>query len=335
MNDVGVIEKCMKTKIYASISKDEKTRMMSSSGGIYSILAKDILSRNGVIFAACYDEFMHVVHKKIDNEELLGASRGAKYAFSDLGNSISEMRNILENSIETEVMFVGTPCQCMGVIKALESYRDRLLCVDFVCHGVPASKTWQLYLDSLEKRNQKLTSLNMRAKDTGWSHYSYCWKYVINGSESVVKKQNEVPYMNGFVNDLYLREACYNCKCKGIERSTDITLGDFWGIWDTHPEMDDNKGTSLVLIHSEKGEKVFNSLQKEMDSLIVTEDDAIGQNPSIVKCAVKTKKYDEFNTLVAEGMDFIDAIEKVMKRGFVERAYSLARRIKSKMKFIK
>lgn len=322
----------MSSKIYASISKDEKDRMMSSSGGIYSLLAKDILSRNGVVYAACYNESMQVVHKKIDSEELLGSSRGAKYAFSDLGNSIGEMRNILESSTETEVMFVGTPCQCVGVMKALEAYRDRLLCVDFVCHGVPSGKTWQLYLDSLEKRNQKLTSLNMRAKDTGWSHYSYCWKYVINGSESVVKKQSEVPYMKGFVNDLYLREACYNCKCKGIERSTDITIGDFWGIWDTHPEMDDNKGTSLVIVHSEKGEKVFNSLQNEMLTISVNEADAIGQNPSLIKCAVKQKKYDEFNGLVADGMDFIDAIEKVFKQSLADKVFSLARRVKARMR---
>ena len=316
----------METKAYACYNQDNVVRDNSSSGGVYSLLAEQVINAGGVVYAACYNEKLDVVHTRIDKVEDIPKSRGSKYVFSSIGKSIQEIKELLEQGIN--VMFVGTPCQCAGVLKVAGENRDKLLCVDFVCHGVPEQKIWHMYLDALNKRGIDLVDVNMRCKDTGWSNYNYCWKYTSKDGKTIIEKQKDNPYMKGFVGDFYLRNVCYNCQFKGYERLTDITLADFWGIWDLHPEMDDNKGTSLVMLHTEKGQEYYQKISESIVQLEVTKEEAIKNNPSIVKSAVKTDKYDMFNKMISEGKDFITVIERMKKVSFLTK---IKRKIKHVM----
>lgn len=315
----------MHTKAYSCINIDEKIRKESSSGGVYTLLAEKIISIGGVVFAAVYEEHLQVKHVRIDSFDGIKASRGAKYVFSEYADSLGEVYSSLKNG--QIVMFVGTPCQCAAVLAKASEYRENLLCVDLVCHGAPAKKYWNEYLRSLSKRNGNLLDVNMRCKNTGWSRYKYCWEQTFNGGKKIIELQEKNSYMIGFTKNYYLRQSCYTCKHKGYERLTDITLGDFWGVWDILPEMDDNRGTSLILIHSDKGMSYLNQIKGNLKVVEITKDMAVKYNKSILEPSVKNKNADLFQKELDLGKDFIDLINKFEKVSFIKK-------IKYKIKYI-
>lgn len=80
------------------------------------------------------------------------------------------------------------------------------------------------------------------------------------------------PFMKGFLRNVYLRPSCYRCKCKNGVSHSDLTIGDFWGIDRISKEFDDDKGVSMLLILSDKGESVIQSI--EMDKEVFSLDTA-------------------------------------------------------------
>ena len=117
------------------------------------------------------------------------------------------------------------------------------------------------------------------------------------------QKQRDNLYMKGFVENYYLQQACYSCQFKGNNRFSEITLGDFWGVWETKPEFDDDKGTSLVIIRSEKGRRLFNAIRSDLLYTELDESDYIGYNPSLIKTATKPDGYDCFQARLKNGED--------------------------------
>ena len=104
----------------------------------------------------------------------------------------------------------------------------------------------------------------MRDKTTGWTGGEYCWRLTDESGRSIVEKRKDNLYMQGFIHNVFLNKGCYSCEYKGVERVTDITLGDFWGIENLDKSMDDGKGVSLVLIHSEKGHSWVESISDKI-----------------------------------------------------------------------
>lgn len=293
-------------KAVACYHKDEKVRSGSSSGGVYYALAKEIIKENGYVFAACYDENLEVVHREIRTEEELIESCGSKYVSSHLGDSFQRIKEHLKN--DDKVLFVGTPCQCAGLLSYVEKERKNLLCVDFVCHGVPSRVAWRKYLATKENQIGKIKKINMRDKSTGWSKYQYSWK-MVNDKGVYTELQSDNSYMKGFVSDIYLRPSCYECCFKGVNRLTDITLGDYWGCWNIQPDMDDNKGTSLVLLHNEKGKTYFDKILNCFVCKEAMLHQAVLANPSICKTASKNSKRNTFFERIKGGLDFERSIQ--------------------------
>lgn len=272
---------------YAAISSDNFVRNESSSGGIFSELALEILKSGGVIFGASYGKSGVVEHICVDNVESLWKLRGAKYSQSYLGDTFIEVKKHL--LLGENVLFSGTPCQVAGLKAFLRRDFDNLFCIDFVCHGVPSPMVWREYVKhrSLKDNDGKLpTMINLRNKETGWSRYSYSVKFDYSDNKNYMCKNNSDLYMQLFVNDYILRKSCSNCQFKGYDRISDITLGDFWGIWDIDSSMDDNKGTSMVLTHSKKGEHLFNSILSRINCKPVTLEQASKMNPSLLYSSV-------------------------------------------------
>ena len=89
-----------------------------------------------------------------------------------------------------------------------------------------------------------------------------------------------------FVNDYILRESCSDCYFKGYNRVSDITLGDFWGIQKIDSEMDDNKGTSLVLTHDAKGESLLKKIAGHVKLKQVTLEQTSKENLSLLQSSV-------------------------------------------------
>ncbi|SET90722.1 Coenzyme F420 hydrogenase/dehydrogenase, beta subunit N-term [Lacrimispora sphenoides] len=276
--------------ILACYNKKESIRMQSSSGGIYYTIAKNVLDNSGIVYAVLYDN-LSVVHTRIDSVHLLEKSCGSKYAQSNMKDCFSLVKEDLQNG--RKVLFVGTPCQCAGLKAYLSKDYINLLAIDFICHGVPSKKVLNRYLNE-QQYLQPIDTINMRDKTSGWTNYQYSWKFS-NANETKVLSQSNIAFMKGFTGDLFLRPSCYECCFKGLERKTDITLGDYWGVWNIQPGMDDNKGTSLAIIHSENGKKAFEIVANEFVYEEITDyNKVINYNPSICKRAEKTVKREKF-----------------------------------------
>lgn len=253
------------TKAYAAFSKNEALRMDSSSGGIFSELAKIVLQEGGIIYGASYNEIGIVEHIYIDSISELKKLRGAKYSQSNLSNSFQVIKRQLKSG--KKVLFSGTPCQVAGLKSFLEKDYENLFSIDFVCHGVPSPMVWKEYLKYRAHTDDDSTGLkriNLRNKESGWSKYTYSVEFTYSDNKRYLCNNQDDPFMRFFVNDYILRQSCSDCHFKGYDRVSDITLGDFWGIWDIEPEMDDNKGTSLILTHSTKGEQLFKAVSKNV-----------------------------------------------------------------------
>ena len=260
---------------YAAISKDMPIRRQSSSGGVFSLLANAILDRGGVVFGARFDDNFMVYHSYTETEDGLSPFRGSKYAQSDLHGAYTQTLEFLKG--KRPVLFTGTPCQIAGLRGFLhhKEYEDLYL-VSIVCHGVPSPLIWNDYLGSITGGIAP-TQVNMRNKDNGWSHYQMTIQQ--DGRKILNVQATTTPYMKAFLNNLTLRPACYSCHFRG-NHGSDITIGDYWGIEKIHPEMSDDKGTSLILIYTQKGQQLLNGI----DLLRVESQygDILKENPSII-----------------------------------------------------
>ena len=280
---------------YAAYSKDDSIRMESSSGGVFSELAQIVLHENGVVYGAAYDHSTwSIYHRRVEDPSDLGALRGAKYAESDLGYIFEDVQKDLNSG--KAVLFAGTPCQVAGLRAFLRRDYPGLLCVDFVCHGIPSPMVWETYVKYRAEKdaNGMLPCLiNLRAKHTGWSHYRYSNLFQYRNGKTFSLLSQDSAYMKLFVGDYISRPACASCMFKGYKRVSDITLGDFWGIWDLLPEMDDNKGTSVVLLQSEKGQRYWNEISEKMSWMEVELSHACKQNPSMLQSSAAKERHDE------------------------------------------
>lgn len=310
----------MNTKVYACYNNDEEIRFKSSSGGIYPLLASDIINEGGVVFAACYDNDLNVKHQKLVKLEDIYLSQGSKYVCSTLGNTFQQIKEVIKQ--EKKVLFMGTPCQCAGLISFLglnNMERKNLIIVDCVCHGVPGKVSWNAYKKSLEKKNFILRSVNMRDKSTGWTKGNYSWSLSDEKGHIVVMPKSKNPFMKGMLSNLTIRPSCFDCKFKGINRMTDITLGDYWGIWNHLPEMDDNKGTSLVLIHTLAGMEQFNKIRSNITMADAVIEKAIKGNSCIVKSTKFNPRRKEFFSRLNNGEDFISLVEELTMKSTKEK----------------
>lgn len=290
------------TGAFAMYSLDAKLREASSSGGVFSELALQILAHGGAIYGAAYASDFSVRHICVTDAAELSKLRGAKYAQSELDSCFVQIWKRLKNG--QKVLFSGTPCQVAGLKAFLHQEYENLICVDFVCHGVPSPMAWHAYVHYRAEQDNGGTfpeKINLRSKHTGWSryHYSNLYKYT-DGSTYSALSGNDL-FMKLFVGNYLSRESCSNCLFKGYNRVSDITIGDFWGIWDIAPEMDDNKGTSLVLVHSENGKKLLSSVSHRLKAKEMTLSQASQQNRSLVEASPARENRKEILEAIQAG----------------------------------
>lgn len=246
-------------QVYAAKHNDDEVRMKSSSGGMFTLLADQIIDKGGVVFGARFNENWEVVHDYTETKEGLAPFRGAKYVQSNIGNSYKQVEEFLKTG--RKVMFTGTPCQIAGLKKFLRKEYENLLTVDFVCHGVPSPMVWRKYLEEEISnygdagKDSVLTGVNFRDKSTGWKRYSVVLNFSKDSAEGEQKSVlssvfTDNAYMNAFLSNLSLRPSCYACPAKAGKSGADITVGDFWGIDDISPDFDDDRGSSLLIINT-------------------------------------------------------------------------------------
>ena len=292
-------------EVYACYNKNIEIRELSSSGGIFALIAQLVIDDGGVVFAVCYDENFETEHRKITSMEMLLPSLGSKYVPSRLSDTFESVRKHL--MANQRVLFVGTPCQCAGLKQFLGQEYEKLWLIDLICHGVPSKVAWRKYLEGVS--GTQLEAINMRDKSLGWSDWKYDWILQYRDGNKKIIPQNQISFMQGFVKDFYLRPSCYECHFKGMDRITDITIGDYWGVWKEQPEMDDNKGTSIVMIHSEKGKMMLEYIKKYIRVSKTEIEKVLRYNPSIIESAKITDK----RKLFFEKMKTEETFENIMQ----------------------
>jgi coenzyme F420-reducing hydrogenase beta subunit len=286
--------------VYAAKNTDEEIRRKSSSGGIFTLLAERIIKEKGVVFGARFDENWEVVHDYVETKENIVLFRGSKYAQSKIRNTYQQAEQFLK--ARRQVLFSGTPCQIAGLKLFLSKEYDNLLTVDLICHGIPSPKVWQQYISEIAEnhlvsmisnplmsKKELISAINFRDKTYGWKRFCFALQYLYSNNANkeytlFIEPLRKNIFMKGFLQDLYLRPSCYACSSKSLKSGSDITIGDYWGIQTVLPDFDDDKGVSLVMINTTKGEIIYKQLEKE--SIETTYFDASAGNPCIEKSVV-------------------------------------------------
>ena len=269
---------------FAAYSNDPEVRMSSSSGGIFTVVAGHVLDKGGVVFGAEWDDDYNVIHGYAQNKNELARFRGSKYVQSKIGDCYKHAERFLKQG--RDVLFSGTPCQIAGLKSYLQKEYENLCCVDIICHGVPSPKAWLKYLAYREKlAKAPITSVNFRSKQKGWRNFSL--SILFDDTMVYNKNLHKDIYLRSFLHNISLRPSCYACRFKGLSRASDLTLADFWGVESVLPHMSDDRGTSLVLVHSDKGKVLFDAAKNDIVFCKTELKEAIALNSAAVKSANK------------------------------------------------
>ena len=250
---------------YYGWHKDEPTRMKSTSGGAFSAIAELVLENgHSCVYGALYNEDWRVCHRKIVSVRELDRLRQSKYIQSDLGNCYSEIQERLKRN--DHVLFCGTPCQIDGLRLFLGKEYEKLLLVDFVCHGVTSPVIFKAYVQYLEKKNgSRVKMFRFRDKVKIGNRLSLAHTTIVFENDGVESSECNL-YLRAYMNGLMQRVSCEKCPYASHYRRSDITLGDFWGIEDIIPSLKEqfSKGISLVLSNTEKGHALCEKLSHTM-----------------------------------------------------------------------
>lgn len=243
-------------RAYGCQAKDDKKRMNSSSGGIFSVFAEKIIKGEGVVYGTkMADDCKSACFIRVDKLDDICVLQGSKYLQSNVGDTFKNVKSDLESGII--VLFSGCPCQINGLKLFLGKEYENLICMDIICHGVPSPKLWRIYADSFEKKyNATLKGVNFRAKNKNWERFGLEQSTT---EKNIYEDRTDNSYMQFFLKNYCLRLSCYDCKAKK-SRASDITIGDFWGIDAVLPEMNDGKGSSLVIVRSAKGMELLENI---------------------------------------------------------------------------
>lgn len=305
-----VLNKTVQTKHTAVAAISENTdRLDSSSGGVFSLLASYIFQQGGTVFGPAFDENFQLRHIAVTDPAELPRLRGSKYLQSDVGDSYLQVKSALATGVP--VLFTGTPCQINGLRSYLGKDYENLYCQDIICHGAPSPAVWKAYLAYRQQvAGSKVKSVNFRSKVKGWKAFSMVLEFE-NGTV-YSNTLSDDPYMQAFLKDLSLRPSCYNCSAKGDRHLADITLGDYWGVDQLQPDMFDNKGTSLVVIHTEKGQRLIDRIMENLRISTEVPDEAFTrfnpamnhsvQPPKNRKCFLSTVNKDNFPKAVQKNL---------------------------------
>lgn len=276
---------------YAVWSKDEKIRYNSTSGGAFSEFAKIIISDGGLVAGALYNDNNLVEHALVDNIQGLEKLRQSKYISSSPKDIYREVKNNLQAG--RLVGYCGSPCQVAGLYSFLGKEYNNLITMDFICRGMNSPKAFRSWLNEIENQEKSVVvRVWFKYKDDGWKTSPRRTRLDFEDGRYVVKEGNQNLFMHGYLSsNLYIRPSCGNCRFKGTPRNSDITLADFWGI---ERELDDDKGTSMVLINSEKGRVLFERAQNQLEVHKKNFEKILAGNPMFTTSTTVPKKAHDF-----------------------------------------
>lgn len=236
--------------------RDDRVRLDSSSGGAFTAIASYVLSKGGVVFGAAYHEHFQVRHCYVEKADELWKFRNSKYVQSDMEDCFRRARKFLEAG--RWVCFSGTPCQIEGLNRFLKKPYEKLVLVDVVCHGIPSPLIWNRYLEYQRMEEQRPDNIRFRDKFYG---YKYSTMSLIKDGRNIYHSGSQLdPMLRAFFTDICDRPSCYACPFKKRYRVSDMTIWDCFSVYDFDKALDDDKGTTRVLCHTEKAASIIQEI---------------------------------------------------------------------------
>lgn len=278
-------------EVYAAWNKDEAVRVLSTSGGVFTAFAEAIIRQGGAVAGAFYAEDFRICHGVIHSMDEIPRLRQSKYAQSWIGDTYKQVRKLLQGG--KTVLFCGTPCQSAGLQRFLGRDYENLYCCDFICRGVISPKVYEKFLKDMKPAEEaELDRVHFKNKEFGWNRFST--KLTFRDGSVYHKDRNEDFYMRGYLQyNLYLRPSCHHCQYKTVPRISDVSLGDFWGVGNYDARLDNEQGTSAVLVNSKKGQALLNLAQEQLELHRRSVEEVMAGNYCLLNVA-EPGKYREF-----------------------------------------
>lgn len=296
--------------VYAAKAKDDGLRRISSSGGVFSLLAREVLKKGGVVYGAAFEKHTHrVIHQSAENEEELDALRGSKYVQSDMGDTFVRVKRDLEAG--RYVLFSGCPCQMAGLRRLLDKEYDNLLLVDVICHAVPSPLAWQKYLSCQEHKEHAKIARTFSRRNCGWRKYALSLEFSDSSDNAYLVNPACDTYLRAFCSELFSRKCCHHCLFRSFKSGSDITIGDFWGVEKSCPELDDDKGVSAVCCNSGKGAAMFNVVREQLQSIPSTVQMVARNNKTLLGNHKMNKRRTLFFSKVSD-TNFDELVERLI-----------------------
>lgn len=248
-------------KSYYGFSRSDEILHKSTSGGAFYHLAQHIIYKGGNVYGAAFDLDERILRHTDSDSVGLDALLKSKYIESAMNDTIRKIQRDIDSG--RYVLFCGSPCEVSGVRKAVDDKSSHLLLVDFICHGVPSSMLFKEHLDKIIG-NEQLTKLDFRPKDNGWLDKNIVIKIKSKYTTKTTPYAFDSFYAGFMTYNAFLRKCCYECNFRS-EHFSDITIADFWGYRDYDPNLNNEKGLSLIVAHTEKGDMTLQSIRDEFN----------------------------------------------------------------------
>ena len=241
---------------------------------------------------------------------------------------------------DERVLFCGTPCQVAALLSFLKEtnptphWHQQLLCLDFICHGVPSPEVFKQYrLEISRKYQAELEKISFRDKNAGWNNYSVCFTFADGSCYRQLSNDNQ--YMQGFLSELYNRPSCHQCQFRHLRSGADLTLGDYWGVEKTFPELNDDLGTSVMMINTNEGKEVWGKICDQVKfACESTFADVVAKNSALVDNPAIHNKRNAFFKKLNSSHSVTQLIQSCLRPGKIDQMKNIARRQKQRARKI-
>lgn len=326
-NTCGAEDVHNSVSVYAGRLKDHEQLLRSSSGGAFTAISDLFFKEGGAVICSTYDyeahrEYFALMTDPADRDQ----ARGSKYVQSSPGNIFKEAENWLKEHTDHPLLFVGVGCQAAGMISYAKAkgFRDRVTVVDIICHGAMSPGLWKDYMDLLESKHGKAEFITFKDKRNGW-------KAPVAAATAGGREVSLKDYVHIFYSRMALRPSCHKCPWAAVDRGSDLTIGDFWGIEKALPSFYSEEGVSLFLIHTEKGQLLFERAKEAMITAESNREDCL--QPNLVRpTPVSDKRQLFWRDYEKRGIRYIvrrygkDPLPRIVKRKTMKAIRSLSKR---------
>jgi len=250
-------------KAYIGTCVSDEQLAQSTSGGVFrSLVRYTIEKKKGVVVGTCFDKNANVITEFAETLEDAFKFSGSKYVRREIDGIFPKVKEYLDAG--RVVLFSGVPCECAGLSAYLRKDYDNLIQCEILCHGGASPKIYEKYIGHINRKlKAKVKKVNFRDKSKSWLQKDFKLTFEFDNRKPLSVRGRRNNYMNAFLMNYIFRISCYRCQYAGNNRAGDITIGDCHGVNRVAKEFYDERGVSMVVASTPKGEQIWKEVQEE------------------------------------------------------------------------